>query len=206
MTDNGVPVPHLLAWRGGFGDMTVPSPSAAQHSIHYDAAAGKLVTNSAKDAKNGPLPAVGQLSFAGMEDAYFAAVFLPGNGTTEIDTFDDKAPTPYSSTEEQLAGAAVGGDGVNRFALFVGPKDLDILKKVNPKLEQVVDFGWFSFIAKPLFLVMHWLNRQLRPQLRLVHYPDDGVHQLRAVPAEDHQHEVDEEDAGAAAADRRHQR
>jgi len=42
--------------------------------------------------------------------------------------------------------------------LFVGPKDLDILKKVNPKLEQVVDFGWLSFIAKPLFLVMHWLN------------------------------------------------
>jgi YidC/Oxa1 family membrane protein insertase len=158
VTDNGVPVPHLLAWRGGFGDMTVPSPAAAQQSIHYDAAAGKLVKTSAKDAKNGPVPAIGQFSFAGMEDTYFTAVFLPGNNTTEIQTFNDQAPTPFNAAKEQLAGAAVGGQGVNRFPLFVGPKDLDIMKKVNPKLELAVDFGWFSVIAKPLFLIMHWLN------------------------------------------------
>ena len=159
VTEKGVPVPHLLAWRGGFGDMTVPSPAAAEQSIHYDAAASKLVKTSAKDAKNGPVPAVGSFSFAGIEDKYFTAVFLPGNNTTtEIQTFNDKAPTPYNPAPEQLAGAAVGGESVNRFSLFVGPKDLDILKKVNPKLEQVVDFGWFSIIAKPLFLIMHWLN------------------------------------------------
>jgi len=28
VTENGIAVPHLLAWRGGFGDMTVPSPAA----------------------------------------------------------------------------------------------------------------------------------------------------------------------------------
>ena len=28
--DGGAPVPHLIEWRGGFGDMTVPSPVAAQ--------------------------------------------------------------------------------------------------------------------------------------------------------------------------------
>jgi YidC/Oxa1 family membrane protein insertase len=159
VTENGVAVPHLIAWRGGFGDMTVPSPAAAEQTIHYDAAAGKLVKTSAKDAKNGPVPAIGSFSFAGIEDKYFTAVFLPGNNTTtEIQTFDDKAPTPYNPSQEQLVGVAVGGEGVNRFPLFVGPKDLEILKKVNPKLEQVVDFGWFSIIAKPLFLMMHWLT------------------------------------------------
>jgi YidC/Oxa1 family membrane protein insertase len=158
VTENGVPVPHLIAWRGGFGDMTVPSPAAAEQSIHYDAAAG-LKKNSAKDAKNGPVSAVGSFSFAGIEDKYFTAVVLPGNNsTTEIETFMDKAPTPYNPTPEQLAGVAVGGEGVNRFSMFVGPKDLEILKKVNPKLEQVVDFGWFSIIAKPLFLIMSWLT------------------------------------------------
>src|SRR5260370_5096203 len=128
VTDNGVPLPHLLDWRGGFGDMTVPSPSAAQHTIYYDAAAGKLVTNSAKDAKNGPLPAIGQFSFAGMADSYFAAAFLPANGTPEILTFDDKGPTPYSAAPEQLAGAAVGGRSVKRFPLFCAPKDPRRLK------------------------------------------------------------------------------
>ena len=118
--------------------MTVPSPAAAEQTIHYDAAAGKLVKTSAKDAKNGPVPAIGSFSFAGIEDKYFTAVFLPGNNTTtEIQTFDDKAPTPYNPSQEQLVGVAVGGEGVNRFSLFVGPKDLEILKKVNPKLELV---------------------------------------------------------------------
>jgi len=158
VTEGGVPVPHLIEWRSGFGDMTVPSPAAAQHTIHYDSIAGKLVSADAKAAKNGPVTVSGSFTFAGLEDAYFAAVFLPGNRSAELVTHDDKAPAPASPTPEQLVGAAVGGDGVNRFPLFVGPNDLDILKKVNPKLEQVVDFGWLSFIAKPLFLVMHWLN------------------------------------------------
>src|SRR5262249_51367622 len=42
VTEGGAPIPHLIAWRGGFGDMSVPSPAAAQHAIHYDDAAQKL--------------------------------------------------------------------------------------------------------------------------------------------------------------------
>jgi len=45
--------------------------------------------------------------------------------------------------------------------VFVGPKDLDLLKRIDPRLEQMVDFGWFWFIAKPLFLVLNWLNDKL---------------------------------------------
>jgi YidC/Oxa1 family membrane protein insertase len=158
VTDGGVPVPHLLQWRGGFGDMTVPSPVAAQHAVHFDAASLKLITTEGKEAKNGPVTFTGPFAFAGIEDTYFAAVFLPSASTIELKVFDDKAPTPTNPAPEQLPGVAVGGDGVNRMALFVGPKDVEILKKVDPKLEHVVDFGWFSFIAKPLFLVMNWLT------------------------------------------------
>ena len=50
------------------------------------------------------------------------------------------------------------------------------------------------------------VQRLLRPQLRLVHRPGDHRHQLHPVPAQALQHEVDAQDAGAQAADRRHQR
>ena len=43
-----------------------------------------------------------------------------------------------------FTGAAVSDGAGNRFELFVGPKDIDLLKRINPKLEQVVDFGWMS--------------------------------------------------------------
>jgi YidC/Oxa1 family membrane protein insertase len=158
VSDGGAPVPHLIAWRGGFGDMSVPSPAAAQHTVYYDTASNKLKKTSASDAKNGPVGASGIFQFAGIEDLYFAAVFLPPPSPIEIVTYNDKAPRPAKAEPEPLAGVAVGVGGVNRFALFAGPKDVDILKQVNPKLEQLVDFGWLSFIAKPLFLVMHWLN------------------------------------------------
>jgi hypothetical protein len=132
-----------------------------------------------------------------LKDTYFAAVVLPGDNLTEIQTFNDSAPTPANPTPEQLAGAAVGGGGVNRFPLFVGPKDLDILKQVNPKLEQVVDFGWFLHHREAAISGNALAERQICSQLRLGHPPDDCIHQFRAVSIEDDQHEVDEEDAGA---------
>jgi YidC/Oxa1 family membrane protein insertase len=58
----------------------------------------------------------------------------------------------------QFSGVAVSAGPSNKMALFVGPKDLKLLGQINPKLVSVVDFGWFSFMAKPLFLVVNWFN------------------------------------------------
>ena len=56
---------------------------------------------------------------------------------------------------------AVSDGTANRFEVFVGPKDIDLLKRINPKLEQVVDFGWMAFLAKPLFLIVNYVNDTL---------------------------------------------
>ncbi len=58
---------------------------------------------------------------------------------------------------------ALVGDGIstgmqNNFSLYVGPKDQDILHKVNPKLVKLIDWGFFGIIAKPLFLSLNWVN------------------------------------------------
>src|SRR5579862_1077291 len=156
VTQNGVLTPHSIEWRGGFGDETVLNASNDQHTLYYDLGASKLVQNDAKTAKNGPVSVSGQDSFAGLEDKYFAAVFLPRNrGPVEVTTYSDNLPDS-SGKDEPHVGAAVGGDGVNVFSFFVGPKDTDLLKKVDPKLEQLIDWGWFEFIAKPLFLATQW--------------------------------------------------
>jgi YidC/Oxa1 family membrane protein insertase len=127
--------------------------------VYYDTTAGKLIITEAGDAKDGPVTANGTFNFAGIQDTYFAAVFLPRGGATEIHTVRDQAPTPSNKEPEQLVGVAVGGEGINRLAMFTGPKDIDVLKSVDPKLEQVVDFGtYLGFLAKPLFLAMNWLN------------------------------------------------
>ncbi len=159
VTLNGAPVPHLLAWRGGFGDFAVQNASSLQNSIRYSVPDSKLHTDAAKAAKDGPTNRDGQFSFVGLDDQYFAAVFVPeGNGNLQTTLFDDYVPTSFDKATQQFIGSAVGGEGTYRSALFVGPKDLNLLKEVNPKLEQIVDFGFFGILAKPLFLALRWLN------------------------------------------------
>jgi YidC/Oxa1 family membrane protein insertase len=162
VTQNGLPVPHAIAWRGGFGDQTVVNAATDQHSVYYDPDAstwrghGELFENDAKKAKDGPVSATGRFSFAGLADKYFAAVFVPrGRATAEVTTYSDNVPSD-GAAEAPHVGAAVGGQGVNDFSLFVGPKDTDLLKKIDPKLETLIDWGWFEILAKPLFLVLNW--------------------------------------------------
>ncbi len=152
-------VPHMLGWRGGFGDPSIETPGNAQRTVYFDPAANKLVTTEVKAAKDGPVSHGGAFSFAGGEDQYFAALFKPvSTSTIELRTFNDQVTSTVSNKEEAHVGFAVGGAGLNRLSAFIGPKNLDILRKIDPRLEQVVDFGWFWFIAKPLFSSLNWLN------------------------------------------------
>ena len=161
VSQNGALIPHLLSWRGGFGDFAVQNASTIQHSIRYSVPDSKLINDGYKAAKDGPVNRDGEFSFAGLEDQYFAAVYLPENvSAVQTTLFDDYVPTPFDKAEQPFIGSAVGGEGLNRLTLFVGPKDLELLRKVNPKLEQIVDFGMFWFLAKPLFLVLRFMNLQ----------------------------------------------
>ncbi|HEX3746533.1 MAG TPA: membrane protein insertase YidC [Bryobacteraceae bacterium] len=157
---DGQPVSNALEWRGGFGDLTVKNPAASQKTIYFNIDANSLKEQTVSAAKNGPATAEGNFSFAGIEDTYFTAVFLPAtkNATVREVTFSDT--TPIASLEKPAAytGAAISMGPVNHFKLFVGPKDYDLLKHVDPKLEQLVNFGWMSLLAKPLFLIVNWFN------------------------------------------------
>jgi YidC/Oxa1 family membrane protein insertase len=161
VTQNGAPQAHMMAWRGGFGDETILNAAAVQQSLYYDLTDSKLRKKSGKDAKKEIVTAKGNYSFAGMEDNFFAAVFLPtDNSTIEFDTYGDNLPRGPEKKEDPHVGVAVGGDSANRFSLFVGPKDVDLLNTVDPKLKQLIDWGWFGVIAKPLFTVMKAFNTQ----------------------------------------------
>ncbi|MCU1235296.1 MAG: protein translocase subunit yidC [Candidatus Solibacter sp.] len=165
VTLDGQSLPHLIEWRGGFGDLTVSTAPGAQRTLYYDVTQNKLVEQTPKAASKGPVTASGNFSFAGIADNYFAAVFLPvGATTTTLVTFEDTVRTPITKPDEKpvpLSGMAVGAIPANRFELFVGPKDLDLLRRINPKLEQVVDFGWLAVLAKPLFLIVNYVNNTI---------------------------------------------
>jgi YidC/Oxa1 family membrane protein insertase len=164
VSQNGVMLPHSLEWRGGFGDETIANPAPDQHALLYDPNAprsygifsNELQKKDAGSAKGGPVTSSGQYTFAGIEDSYFTGVFLPaGSSSMELTTYSDQVPK--DGKDVPRVGAAVGGEGLNSFELYVGPKDIEILKRVNPKLELVVDWGKFGVVAKPLFEALKWM-------------------------------------------------
>ena len=156
---NGAGLPHVVQWRGGFGDMAVQGAPGHQETVRYDDSRRKLVTENAKAAKNGPVSITGTDAFAGIEDQYFLAAFLPPPNTPLVTTtYSDSVATSANSKEEPYAGVGVGGEARNQLGLYVGPKELNALKKVNPRLQDVIDWGWFAILAKPLFIALQWMN------------------------------------------------
>lgn len=164
----GAAAPHNLNWRGGFGDLAAFNAAAFGHTVHFDssaktswapwAEAGSLVIAESKEAlENQPKVANGVYEFAGIDDPYFAAVFLPVSGAKALEhrTYVDTVLN-YEGKEEKLIGTSVGGDGRNEFTMFVGPKEIEALDRVNPKLGKLIQWGdWFGWLAKPMF---YWLR------------------------------------------------
>lgn len=154
--ENGVLIPHSLIWRGGFGDSSGTNPTADAKALYYDAAKSSLEKKTASDAKDGPVSASGSYAFAGIEDKYFTAVALLGTpGSLELTTYSDNVPTEAGKDEAHV-GAGVGGSGANTFQLYTGPKDVDLLAKVDARLPKVIEWGWFFFLAQPLFYALQW--------------------------------------------------
>ena len=160
VVSNGSLLSHGLVWRGGFGDQSVDKAYAAQLSLYQEANENYPTTLESSKAENGPIVNAGNYTFVGMEDAFFAALFLPKAGqTVEIKTFTDKLPWPAGSNDFlPFVGTGVGLAGKNEFKLYVGPKDLAVLTATDPRIESVVDWGWFGWIARPLFAMLRWVH------------------------------------------------
>ena len=166
VSDDRGALPYEIRWPGGFGDRTVEESVIKQFSqVVY----GLSADPSFEDSDDEEQQITAQMELAGITDRYFAAVFLPtpargsvrfgsapwtpedwGADGEEPDE-DDKPQALEFALERQEADAAP-------FRLFVGPKDISVLRSVTPSLEKVVDFGWFGVLAWPLFEALRYTH------------------------------------------------
>jgi YidC/Oxa1 family membrane protein insertase len=117
------------------------------------------VRNAAADAVDERISNSGPYPFAGIEDRFFAAVFMPENEqAVALETWAIQIVPEEGAAEATFAAAAVGGSGENRFEMYLGPKSIPILASISPRLRQIVDFGWLSFLAAPLFYMLIWTH------------------------------------------------
>ena len=63
-------------------------------------------------------------------------------------------PLGEKKTRISLVYPIIGDSIIIPVRFFFGPKELNILKEVEPTLDHTVDFGWFTVIAYPLLKLM----------------------------------------------------
>jgi YidC/Oxa1 family membrane protein insertase len=169
---NGRPITAGLGWLGGFGDLTVTNPAPVETITTYYSEGGKITNFPHKKLEGidkwGAGVWQGGKDFVGIEDRYFTAAFLPPNGAAPgtLQTRYWKATRNFQAngqdSSEPVPQVAVASSAQPlALRVYVGPKDYDDLKKMNPPLHGLINFGWLEFIAEPLFHGLKWLHNYI---------------------------------------------
>ncbi|MDH5444493.1 MAG: membrane protein insertase YidC [Gammaproteobacteria bacterium] len=95
---------------------------------------------------------------------YFLASWIPQTGMdfnyfTRTVNDNERYVLGFKSVQEY--SVARGEQAAIKARMFVGPKLQYEMETVAPGLELTVDFGWLTFIAKPIFWLLNWIHDML---------------------------------------------
>ena len=90
-----------------------------------------------------------------MVQHYFVSAWLPAPGIAR-EFYMRKVGNDLYSAGVILP---VGADGKSSISLYAGPQEQDKLEKIAPGLDLVVDYGWLTVIAAPLFWVLGAIHK-----------------------------------------------
>ncbi|MBU3656691.1 MAG: membrane protein insertase YidC [Rhodocyclaceae bacterium] len=90
---------------------------------------------------------------------YFVTAFLPAAGTPREFYARQVEPGVFAAGVIVPMPAAVNGVSTLTVPLYAGPQEHSTLEKVAPGFDLVVDYGWLTVLAAPIFWVLEWLER-----------------------------------------------
>ena len=101
------------------------------------------------------------LKWLALEDKYFLLSFIPDEETLvhwssvvpSVNTARVSLGVPFELTH--------GGSSTFGYTAYIGPKEYDRLVAAEPDLVEAIEFGFFSFMAKPFLVSLNFLERYL---------------------------------------------
>ncbi len=104
----------------------------------------------------------GPIDWVAYTDQYFIMAVVPQNLSPNHARLKALDPTT-EMVETSFVGPKVplqmGAQQEFNFKLYLGPKEVRLLKAADPKLAKAVNFGWFDVIAQPLLVCLKFFNR-----------------------------------------------
>jgi YidC/Oxa1 family membrane protein insertase len=87
--------------------------------------------------------------FAAAFDRYYTTVLYNFKKSMAVSVMPDNENNPqlfiHAKNSIDLSG-------------YMGPKEYKVLEALNPELTDVIEYGWFTFIAKPMFLLLQYIH------------------------------------------------
>ena len=87
--------------------------------------------------------------FVSSFDRYYATVLFNLEKSMALTIMPDSEEHPQ---------AFIHGNNNITMGGYIGPKEFKLLKSIDPELTDVIEYGWFTFIAKPMFTFLQFIQ------------------------------------------------
>jgi YidC/Oxa1 family membrane protein insertase len=139
-----------------------PHPDDKRYEVHgpVTLAGDKVSADKLTDLDKAAKKYDKGISWTAFGDKYFMNAVLSANNSIAAVNLLKSSPV-YLKRDivSPAVTIAPGQSAAFDYKIYYGPKDLEILKKQGSRLEEVIDFGWFSVLAKPLIYTLKYFYR-----------------------------------------------
>ncbi|MEK7356325.1 MAG: membrane protein insertase YidC, partial [Bdellovibrionota bacterium] len=143
-------------------DVVPPHVPSSFFAPHYDFLSwfvrhDDTSTRTPIDAEQGAEVAVSNASVVGLSAHYFALAVV--DRSPLLPRFESKIPgkAPVAAGQLVYEPASPLEALELKYSAFAGPKDFDLLLKIDEKATQIIDYGMFAFIGKPMVWLLKYL-------------------------------------------------
>lgn len=104
----------------------------------------------------------GFLQFVGIDNHYFLAAALPGDGVETAVSYRAVPQPPLTDGGDLRSLMAFDlvfpDDGITDVPFFLGPKDFEVLEAAHATMVRSIEFGWFGWLVVPLHRSLTWVH------------------------------------------------
>jgi YidC/Oxa1 family membrane protein insertase len=108
---------------------------------------------------------VSENGWIGFTDHYWMTTLIPAAGTPfkSVKKYDPNRNIYQTETVQPTLTVEPGEKGTTTTRLFAGAKEWEAIREYEneggvERFLDSIDWGWFFFLTKPIFAVLHWLN------------------------------------------------
>lgn len=101
----------------------------------------------------------GKIGWVAIEDRYFMTSIIPAGDFSGHMILGINEKTLKNQLVRDISALSPQQKDSVTLKLFMGPKNLSLLKSFNNHLDKAINFGWFDFLAKPCLWFMNFIYK-----------------------------------------------